>query len=449
MGLKYNKNDGELLLSALTHNVQSADEIIRRLQTGVNYLTWLLDNPFSGLSGKAYNAANTLFKGIIQTTLDKLEQALTDIKSDSTLYHSAIGAFNAFNDTIFDEDKIQQLIDIKRQQLNLVENQIIFFNDNLVNSLAKGVAENLLYEGKQLESVASHYQEEIVKLEAKLQILQEFSWKTSSLFQDSLQVFQNAMQGAKALNQGNFDKNGNFKIPTSANMTWYKAMIGQELDSSLVAGDRDPNTLPEKYRIEIEDIKNSNLSEVEKADKITNTYEKYLYSLAKSEFNSYNEVKEKYLKGEASRTELDKKEALLSEKLQSLNINIKEIAREVGNNVVEVSDKKNLVVFYDMVQTKHPLDLKNRTYGNLTYSIWSRNWNNDLKIDGKDRSTDYLGNYLYGYYGKAMGFSNDILLNGAGTAQTFSNLSKFDFSFGDNAGDSEIIKQGIKDFEKK
>jgi len=447
MGLKYSKADGQLLTSALEHNLATADQIVSDLQAGVSRLTVSLDN--GELSGKAYHAAKTLFKSIIEPTLSKLKSATGDVKNDLTQFKAAVTAFDHFNDPIYDKNEITHALEIKRQQLATVENQIRFFNDMMVTGIAKNAVENLVFEGKQLESVQAHYEQEIQKLEDKLRILEETSWQTSSLFQDSLTVFQDALKGAKALRKGSFDSNGNFKVPSNSDMSWYKQMMGQELSSSLVSGERDPNTLPDKYREQVEQIKNSNLSEVEKANKITAIYEQYLYSLAPDAFDKFNILKAKKLKNEISDDELNEGDIQLAKKLQSLNINIKYFVRDLGKNVADISDKNNYVEFYDMVQTKHPLDLKSRTYKNLTYSIWSREWNNNLIIDGEDRHADYLGNYLYGYYGKLVGFNQDTLLDFAGFAQTLSNFSKKNFSFGDNKGDSKIIQQGIDDFEKK
>ncbi|WP_242359703.1 hypothetical protein [Lactococcus petauri] len=234
MGLKYNKNDGQLLTSALDHNLQVADQIISDLQEGVNRLTSYMDDPFGGLSGKAYNAANTLFKSIIQPTLSKLKSATADVKGDLNSYKSAISTFDRYNDTVYDKEEIERTLDIKRQQKALVENQIRFFNDMLVGGLAKSAIENLLFEGKQLESVLNHYEEEIKKQETKLQILEETAGRTSSLFQDSLQVFQSALQGAKALKTGSFDSHGNFSMSSNSDLSWYKKITGKDISRDLL-----------------------------------------------------------------------------------------------------------------------------------------------------------------------------------------------------------------------
>ena len=237
MGLKYNKNDGQLFISAMNHNVSSANEIVSRLKDGSDHLISMVNGGSAQLSGQAYNAVGTLFTSLVKPVLSKLQSATEDIKNDIQVFQSQSSAFNAFNDTIYDEEKLNHLKEIKRQQQATVVTQIGMFNNTLLGDLAKNVAEELFYEGKRLENVAEHYANEIKEIDDKLRILHEFSSSTSHLFQDSLTVFQSAMQGVKALNQGRFDSNGNFSIPSSSSMSWYKTLTNQKLDSALVSDD--------------------------------------------------------------------------------------------------------------------------------------------------------------------------------------------------------------------
>ena len=237
MGLKYNKNDGQLFISAMNHNVSSANEIVSRLKEGSEHLISMVNGGSSQLSGNAYHAVGTLFTSLVNPVLSKLESATEDIKNDIQVFQSQSLTFNVFNDTIYDEDRLNQLKEIKRQQRAIVVTQIGMFNNCLLGDLAKNIAEELFYEGKRLENVAEHYANELKEIEDKLRVLHEFSSSTGHLFQDSLTVFQSAMQGVKALNQGRFDSNGNFSMPSGSDMGWYKTLTNQKLDSALVSDD--------------------------------------------------------------------------------------------------------------------------------------------------------------------------------------------------------------------
>lgn len=243
MGLKYTKADGENLVSALTTNVSSAEEIINDLQEGVNHLTSQLDNPSSGLSGKAYHAANTLFKQIVVPTLSELKSATTTIQSELTTYKNSIKAFDRYPDAVYDKDEFERLLNIKRQQKALTENHINIFMQALSTALSKTATENLIFEGKGLESVVNHYEKEIRELEEKKQILEEVESQTSSLFEHSLQDFKQALQGAKALKQGSFDSKGNFTFNKNQDMSWYKKLTGKDVSDSLISKKDDEITL--------------------------------------------------------------------------------------------------------------------------------------------------------------------------------------------------------------
>ncbi|MBK0084560.1 hypothetical protein IAE51_11730 [Lactococcus sp. S64] len=243
MGLKYTKADGESLVSALTANVSSAEEIINDLQEGVNHLTSQLDNPSSGLSGKAYHAANTLFKQIVVPTLSELKSATTSIQSELTTYKNSIKAFDRYPDAVYDKAEFERLLNLKRQQKALTENHINIFMQALNTAVSKTATENLIFEGKGLESVVNHYDQEIRELEEKKQILEEVESQTSSLFEHSLQDFKQALQGAKALKQGSFDSKGNFTFNKNQDMSWYKKLTGKDVSDSLISKKDDEITL--------------------------------------------------------------------------------------------------------------------------------------------------------------------------------------------------------------
>ncbi|MBK0084489.1 hypothetical protein IAE51_11365 [Lactococcus sp. S64] len=298
MGLKYNKNDGQLFISTMNHNVSSANEIVSRLKDGSDHLISMVNGGSAQLSGKAYNAVGTLFTSLVKPVLSKLESATEDIKNDIQVFQSQSSAFNAFNDTIYDEEKLNHLKEIKQQQQATVVTQIGMFNNTLLGDLAKNVAEALFYEGKRLENVAEHFANEIKEIDDKLRILHEFSSSTSHLFQDSLTVFQSAMQGVKALNQGRFDSNGKFSMPADSDMSWYKTLTNQKLDSALVSDDEaereellkglDVKGLTDKdrdkYELSVSDI----LKTLQKQGWTKEGLEAYLKTLATINSNSHS-----------------------------------------------------------------------------------------------------------------------------------------------------------------
>lgn len=268
MGLKYNKNDGQLLSSALKHNLEIADQIVEDVQEGVNHLLSMIDDPFGPLEGQAYHAASTLFQEIVKPTLTKLKEATNEIKGELTTFDNARQSFNSFPDTVYDMDDFKEHLEIKKQQRATVDFQMKMFNDLLVTSIAKKAVEDFVYEGQRLQSVANHYEQEIQEIEAKIRILEEFSSATASLFQESLHTFQNAMNGAKALKTGSFDSHGNFSMSSSSDLSWYKKITGKDISRDLL---HEPSHLTASD-IEEQEVANMNAetkSDLEQIAKVT------------------------------------------------------------------------------------------------------------------------------------------------------------------------------------
>ncbi|MBL3715656.1 hypothetical protein GHK52_02250 [Lactococcus garvieae] len=230
--MKYTKNDGQLLSSALKHNLKIANQIVEDVQGGVNHLLNLLES--GALSGQAYHAAATLFKEIVTPAVQKLKESTRTIKAELQTFDQARRQFDTYPDPVYDEEVYERLLELKRQQKARVDLQLDMFNSLLVTGLAKEAIKDFVYEGQRLQSVSAHYEQEIQELENKLRILHDFSSATAGLFQESLQAFQSAMHGARALSWGSFDSRGRFRMPSDVDLSWYKKMTGKSISKNLL-----------------------------------------------------------------------------------------------------------------------------------------------------------------------------------------------------------------------
>lgn len=168
--------------------------------------------------------------------------------------------------------------------------------------------------------------------------------------------------------------------------------------------------LPEEYRKEVEAIIASEQSWEEKTDHIGHVYEKYLYALYQQDFDAFSKIFDKY---DRDSQEVQKAESRLGEILQKGDIDIKEVARALGDDMIRVVPKNGpfsdrLITFKNFVKPNAPADLKARPLSDAIgkdgydFSIWSRKWRSDMR-------PDHLGNYLYGYNGVA--YFNDFDLD--------------------------------------
>lgn len=255
-----------------------------------------------------------------------------------------------------------------------------------------------------------------------------------------------------------------------------------------------------KLEEKVEEIKKSDKTSSDKTNLIVTAYEDYLFYNNRAAFEEYRD-KRKQLGddwGKASPEIREKKKTIekkLNNSLSKSQIDIKKLIQKMGDDILDVKefeDKKRAELiqkgrsawkspgdngtvdnsisvgvelgdtstFIELVNTKKPLDLKNRVYReDYPFSIWGRQWE-------KGMESDYLGNYLFGYVGKGyLGWSDDLIKLGAGKAQHISDLFKvdkyyivgadikYDLSllmgqYGDNEGDAAAIQDGMDDYKK-
>ncbi|MGT2763411.1 polymorphic toxin type 44 domain-containing protein [Streptococcus intermedius] len=240
---------------------------------------------------------------------------------------------------------------------------------------------------------------------------------------------------------------------------------------------------------QITEIKKSNLPASKKVDAIVKAYEDYLFHTNKKAFEEY--WKKRKAIGDdwgKNNTEIrNKKKKIEKEFFKSVTprTDIKTIAQNMGDDILDVKkiedEKKAELIhkgqniwkspggsglvasssaigsklgdngtFIDLVNTKKPLDLKNRIYGdNYPFSVWGRQWE-------KGMTSDYMGNYLFGYVGKGYLRANDVYLKlGAGAAQGISDKNPlkyieniFNGNYGDNSGDASAIQDGMDAYKE-
>ncbi|MGU7991491.1 hypothetical protein ACS6Z4_08325, partial [Streptococcus suis] len=149
-----------------------------------------------------------------------------------------------------------------------------------------------------------------------------------------------------------------------------------------------------RLQSEIEDAKNSKLSDIEKSDLIVKAYEDYLYNKNKEAFDEYWSARKGYKQWKPENGNYaDTVERRLGRKLQNSGINMKELMQEMGDEILSANSNASYIPFvagskvsasiqdnyqfYNLVNTGQPLDLKSRAYqsdGDTGYSIWSRDW---------------------------------------------------------------------------
>ncbi|HDX9658141.1 MULTISPECIES: polymorphic toxin type 44 domain-containing protein [Bacillus cereus group] len=128
-------------------------------------------------------------------------------------------------------------------------------------------------------------------------------------------------------------------------------------------------------------------------------------------------------------------------RMKIINASAEKIAKSSGNPVegAVASRAYRYTVFTKLVKSGGPWDYKLKYGPKTTYTFDNRT------LTGED-----LGNFHYGYVGKAIGFTDIELKGGAGFYQVLSNTWEWEYykTFFDDPRDQEMIQVGIDYYNK-
>lgn len=397
---------------------------------------FVLNSPF--LTGKAYDSGKAYFSSVLYPLAqggillsEAVEQAVKKFPEE---YIAQVDSGDLKQSDL--ERKIQ---DANRllSQAEEIRRQLVSSNTpaNIkVFQLAKNAALIRIYGSVKKE------------LEKQLQKLLAFNVSSPSIFAE-IATLQSAVNQGLAQSKNSWDAvTGTFSVPSD--LSWAKTIFRLRTANKKYLDSR------------LDTIKTGKQAPFTKSELIIQAYEDYLFANNREAFEKYWAARKKYgdawFKRESNkiREELEK---VLSETLRNSGIDIKAITRSMGNDILEVNGTKNSMLpldyfyFMNLVDTGQPLDLKTRAYSEeYDFSLWSRQWDEGI-------SGDYLGNYLFGYFGQGfLMFDGPVLKFGAGAAQGWSDkdIGKWwdnfwNGNYGDNPDDAKYIQDGIKDYKNR
>ena len=228
----YDSDDSNQLITALEANLSGAQQIFEHLAKGSQHLIGVIDS--GTLSGAAYKAGQTLFAAYINPMLQKLNTASADIYGDLNAYKLADSVISAVGNHL-DSDRIQHLLRLTQNMIDLVE-QKIKDDRQFINQFLSGGFEkvgNALAELPELYDQLENLRDIKATRKKELQALEAFSSSTSSLFEDSLRAFENAMKGVDVINQSTASADGTITFPAGADMSWLVKLGAEKFNSKL------------------------------------------------------------------------------------------------------------------------------------------------------------------------------------------------------------------------
>lgn len=228
MGLIYNPSESQGLIAALNGNIGTAEVIIDNLNQASQHLTSALDT--NALSGAAYTAGKGMFSQLVLPTISKASKAVEKLKTELQKYKdydSAVG------NEVLDEDKLNMQLQALKAQQSAITSQI-----NSYNQLASAHPENsdlntsYVHLKEQLSSYMSTVNDDIQKVEKKLEKLHEFNDNVNTLFTSSKEDFKAVMDMMSAFSSAEFDEAGNFtlNIKNNKELKRLKEIAGEVLE---------------------------------------------------------------------------------------------------------------------------------------------------------------------------------------------------------------------------
>ncbi len=246
MGARYSSAESESLIQALKNNISIANQIVDRLTNGCKHLIDVLNS--GQLSGAAYTAGKGLIEQIIIPAIYKVQDANRDVQADLSSYEYAHSIVTEYG--LLDHDDLKKQLSIKKAQVDAINDQLERNNNffNLIQETVTGDLGNMLAQNQALEYMRDQILEpQIQDIKAKLDKLEWFVSTVNGLFQDCLEAFQLAVQGARSINQISVDSSGNY-YTNGADMGWLKKLQGETFDNG--AGG-----LSTKYKNDSKDLK--------------------------------------------------------------------------------------------------------------------------------------------------------------------------------------------------
>lgn len=443
MGLKIRVSEITSYLDQINSSLNSKNEGLNQIMQGMqNFIS------APELTGDAWSAAKSYAETAHIPLLRGQVRANNEIMNDNLTFASRI-AEKIENEEI-DEDELNRTIERLEQQ----RRSILYRNSLMDNSPSFGTRNVNADDGSNAITIQIH------QLKEEIQSMYDLESSCSDLYTTADSLLDNVSQGLAALASTScFDGSNGMYSTAKLTLDWAKS-INKEWKDNFV--------LPFNYAKIVQEIKDDkSLSPTEKADKIARVYEDYLYLQCKDAFDEYDKIRAKFGANTPETIEAEKR---LAEILKKSSIDIKAVVRSLGENAIDVSgvNTLNYEQFINMVNTGKPLDLKSRTFGESNYSPWARGWSDYIS-----ERPDYLGNYLFGYYGQgSLLLDGETLKMGAGVAQILSDANKGDMKklagyglgfsvnplvttaiwalngYGDNGEDGNMVQEGIDDFKK-
>ncbi|WP_190288288.1 T7SS effector LXG polymorphic toxin [Lactococcus protaetiae] len=185
------------------------------------------------LDGAAFSAGKDLFSALIIPTITRASSAFDDTKNHLSRYESANSEVSG--EGVLNEDKLNAKKTSTQAIKAATDNTASAFRAlaSAADGLSLPIVGPMLNDAAQnLEHYSDSLQQDIDKINQKLQKLHEFNSAVNGLFNDDLNNLKIVMQSVSVLKATVVNtKNGSYTLPAGTDTSWFSSLKSEEYNA--------------------------------------------------------------------------------------------------------------------------------------------------------------------------------------------------------------------------
>ncbi|QDK71384.1 T7SS effector LXG polymorphic toxin [Lactococcus protaetiae] len=237
MGLIYSSSDSQNLIEGMNTNLSIAKAAVQDMVSASHTLTASI-GAGKLLDGAAFSAGKDLFSALIIPTITRASSAFDDTKNHLSRYESANSEVSG--EGVLNEDKLNAKKTSTQAIKVATDNTASTFRAlaSAADGISLPIVGPMLNDAAQnLEHYSDSLQQDIDKINQKLQKLHEFNSAVNGLFNDDLNNLKQIVQNVTLLSDTVINtKTGGYTLPKGTDGSWFTKLATTSVQTSIIEG---------------------------------------------------------------------------------------------------------------------------------------------------------------------------------------------------------------------
>ncbi|QDK71381.1 T7SS effector LXG polymorphic toxin [Lactococcus protaetiae] len=229
MGLIYSSSDSQNLIEGMNTNLSIAKVAVQDMVSASHTLTASI-GAGKLLDGVAFSVGKDLFSALIIPTITRASSAFDDTKNHLSRYESANSEVSG--EGVLNEDKLNAKKTSTQAIKVATDNTASTFRAlaSAADGISLPIVGPMLNDAAQnLEHYSDSLQQDIDKINQKLQKLHEFNSAVNGLFNDDLNNLKQIVQNVTLLSDTVINtKTGGYTLPKGTDGSWFTKLVTNE-----------------------------------------------------------------------------------------------------------------------------------------------------------------------------------------------------------------------------